>query len=277
MNTETVYDRQRWTFPRVGQRIVKTSIAVFLCLVIYYLRGYEGGSMPTEAMITAILCMQPYVRDSRDYAVSRLTGTLIGAFWGLMFLLFLTAVHSEGDRRLILYAGMAVGVLVSLHSAVLIGKPDTAGLAAIVFLCVVIAFPDIEDPLRQAGLRIVDLFIGTLVAIGVNIFRLPREKQTDRVFFIRSKDLVPDRFSQIPPAAMFRLNYLYDDGARICLMSEHAPAFFALQMSETKLNTPLIVMDGAAIFDANENRYLSLETLPAEDSERLTERLRAWL
>ncbi|MGX8720456.1 MAG: aromatic acid exporter family protein, partial [Eubacteriales bacterium] len=103
MNTETVYDRQRWTFPRVGQRIVKTSIAVFLCLVIYYLRGYEGGSMPTEAMITAILCMQPYVRDSRDYAVSRLTGTLIGAFWGLMFLLFLTAVHSEGDRRLILY------------------------------------------------------------------------------------------------------------------------------------------------------------------------------
>jgi hypothetical protein len=75
---------------------------------------------------------------------------------------------------------------------------------------------------------------------------------------------------------MFRLNYLYDDGARICLMSEHAPAFFALQMSETKLNTPLIVMDGAAIFDANENRYLSLETLPAEDSERLTERLRAW-
>ena len=245
MNTETVYDRQRWTFPRVGQRIVKTSIAVFLCLVIYYLRGYEGGSMPTEAMITAILCMQPYVRDSRDYAVSRLTGTLIGAFWGLMFLLFLTAVHSEGDRRLILYAGMAVGVLVSLHSAVLIGKPDTAGLAAIVFLCVVIAFPDIEDPLRQAGLRIVDLFIGTLVAIGVNIFRLPREKQTDRVFFIRSKDLVPDRFSQIPPAAMFRLNYLYDDGARICLMSEHAPAFFALQMSETKLNTPLIVMDGA--------------------------------
>ena len=275
MNTETVYDRQRWTFPRVGQRIVKTSIAVFLCLVIYYLRGYEGGSMPTEAMITAILCMQPYVRDSRDYAVSRLTGTLIGAFWGLMFLLFLTAVHSEGDRRLILYAGMAVGVLVSLHSAVLIGKPDTAGLAAIVFLCVVIAFPDIEDPIRQAGLRIVDLFIGTLVAIGVNIFRLPREKQTDRVFFIRSKDLVPDRFSQIPPAAMFRLNYLYDDGARICLMSEHAPAFFALQMSETKLNTPLIVMDGAAIFDANENRYLSLETLPAEDSERLTERLRA--
>ena len=273
MNSETIYDRQRWTFPRVGQRIIKTTIAVFICLIIYYLWGFEGENMPTEAMITAILCMQPYVRDSRDYAISRLTGTLIGAFWGLMFLLFLTAVHSEGERQLILYAGMAAGVLVSLYTAVLIGKPDTAGLAAIVFLCVVIAFPDIDNPLRQAGLRIVDLFIGTFVAIGVNLFRLPREKQKDKVFFVRTKDLVPDRFSQIPPAAMFRLNYLYDDGARICLMSEHAPAFFALQMSETKLNTPLIVMDGAAIFDANENRYLSTETLSLEDTERLTARL----
>lgn len=274
MNSETVYDRQRWTYPRVGQRIVKTTIAVFICLIIYYLWGFESGNMPTEAMITAILCMQPYVRDSRDYAISRLLGTLIGAFWGLMFLLFLVAVHSEGERQLILYAGMAIGVMISLHSAVLIGRPDTAGLAAIVFICVVIAFPNIENPLSQAGLRIIDLFIGTFVAIGVNTFRLPREKQKDKVFFVRTKDLVPDRFSQIPPAAMFKLNYLYDDGARICLMSEHAPAFFALQMSDTKLNTPLIVMDGAGIFDANQNRYLSTETLPIEDSERLIMRLR---
>ena len=273
MNSETVYDRQRWTYPHIGQRIVKTTIAVFICLILYYLWGFEGENMPTEAMITAILCMQPYVRDSRDYAINRLTGTLIGAFWGWMFLIFLFAMHSEGERQLILYAGMAVGVLVSMHSAVLIGKPDTAGLAAIVFLCVVIAFPDIKDPLRQAGLRIIDLFIGTLVAIGVNVFRLPREKQKDKVFFVRTKDLVPDRFSPIPPAAMFRLNYLYDDGARICLMSEHAPAFFALQMSNTKLNTPLIVMDGAGIFDANENCCISAETLPVEDSRRLIARL----
>ena len=274
MNGDTIYDRQKWSFPRVGQRIIKTAVAVFICLIFYYLRGYEGGSMPTEAMITAILCMQPYARDTRDYAINRLMGTLIGAFWGFMFLLLLLAVHSEGSRRLILYAGMAVGVVVSLYSAVLIQKPDTAGLAAIVFLCVVISFPEIDDPLRQAFLRIRDLFIGTLAAISVNVFRLPREKQKNQVFFVRTKDLAPDRFSPIPAAAMFRLNYLYDDGARICLMSEHAPAFFSLQMSQTKLNTPLIVMDGAGIYDFNENRYLSIETIDPEDFERVCARLR---
>ena len=273
MNENTLYDRERWRLPYVGQRIVKTSIAVFICLIIYYLRGYRGSEMPTEACITAIVCMQPYVRDSRKYAINRFTGTMIGAVWGLLFLLLLLIFPSMGRSLPILYGRMALGVLLCLYTAVALRKPDAAGLAAIVYLCVVISFPDIEDPLRRTLLRIFDLFIGTVVAIGVNIFRLPRGKQRDTVFFVRTKDLVPDRFSPIAPAAMFRLNYLYDDGAKICLMSEHAPAFFVLQMSATKLNVPLIVMDGAAIYDFNENRYISTENIPPEDSERIRARL----
>ena len=60
MNQETIYDKpEHRPIPLVGQRILKTSIAVFLCLMIYYLQGYSGSDMPTEAMITAIICMQP--------------------------------------------------------------------------------------------------------------------------------------------------------------------------------------------------------------------------
>ena len=71
--------KEKWHPPHIGQRILKTSIAVFLCLLVYRLRGYQGQDMPTEAAITAIICMQPYVRDSREYALNRLAGTLIGA------------------------------------------------------------------------------------------------------------------------------------------------------------------------------------------------------
>ena len=45
--------------PPLGQRIVKTAVAVFLCLLYYWLRGYRGQDMPTEAALTAIICMQP--------------------------------------------------------------------------------------------------------------------------------------------------------------------------------------------------------------------------
>ena len=253
-------ETRRW--PHIGQRILKTTIAVFICLLVYWLRGYRGQDMPTEAAITAIICMQPYVQRSRDFAFNRLTGTLIGAAWGLLLLLLLLVFPALGENVLSRYVLMALGVLMALYTGVLLRKPDCSSLAAIVFICIVIAFPEIDQPFRRTMIRINGVLLGTLVAILVNVARLPRDKIRDRVFFVRTKDLMPDRFSHLPPAALFRLNYLYNDGAKICLMSEHAPAFFTLQMNEAMLSVPLIVMDGAAIYDANENRYLCTETIP---------------
>ena len=256
-------------FPRLGQRIVKTSVAVFLCLLFYYLRGYSGRDMPTEAAITAIICMQPYVRGTRDYALSRFAGTLLGAGCGLLFLLLLLLFPVLGQNLLVLYALMALGMMLCLYGGVLLRRPDISGLAAIVFICVVIAFPEINQPLLQALKRITGVMVGTVSAIAVNVFRLPRVKCRDRVFFVRTRDLSADRFSNIPAAALFRLNYLYADGAKICLMSEHAPAFFAMQLRDARLSVPMIVMDGAALYDAKENRYLCTKTLTETQAEAL--------
>lgn len=273
MNRLLPNERPHWTLPMIGQRIVKTTVAVFLCLLFYWLRGYRGADMPSEAAITAIVCLQPYVRDTRTYALNRFAGSLNGAFWGLMFLLVFLIFPKLSGHLLPVYALMALGVMATLYTAVVVRKPDTASLAAIVFICVVIAFPDIEHPLRQAADRMLGILVGTAAAVAVNVFRLPRSKNRDCVFFVRMKDLAPDRFSAISSAAQFRLNYLYQDGAKICLMSEHAPAFFAAQMSEPMLRMPLIVMDGAAIYDANENIYLSVETLGERQALRMKEHL----
>ena len=262
-------EKEPWQLPRIGQRIMKTSLAVFLCLLVCWLRGLSGMNMTAEAAITAIICMQPYVKDTRQFALNRFLGTLIGSAWGLLFLLMLARFPALGSNRIVLYALMAFGVMLSLYSAVLFKQQDASSLAAIVFICIVIAFPDIDQPLVQAMNRFIDVLIGMGIAILVNVFRLPRTKNRNYVFFLRTKDLVPDRFSRIGNSVQFRLNYLYNDGARICLMSEHAPAFFVSQMSMTKVNTPLIVMDGAAIYDINENRYLYTETIPTDVSVSL--------
>ena len=259
-------DRLHRLLPPLGQRIMKTSVAVFLCLLYYRLRGYRGQDMPTEAAITAIICIQPYMHDSKDFALSRFTGTLIGSFWGLGLLLLLLVAPRLGESLFLVYLLMALGVLASLYTAVLVRRADASGLAAIVFLCIVIAFPDIEEPLRSSGDRIFGVLLGTAIAIGVNVFRLPRSKRRDRVFFVWTKDLSPNRFSQIPPAAEYRLNYLYKDGAKICLMSEHAPAFFTLQLSQGGMQMPMIVMGGAAIYDVDENLYLYTETIRPRDA-----------
>ena len=268
-------NNRQFYLPHIGQRITKTSIAVFITLLVYYLRGYRGADMPAEAAITAIICMQPYVRDTRDYAVSRFIGTFIGAAWGLGFLLLMLVFPTWMDSLLFVYLRMAVGLIFVLYTCVLVRKPDTSAQAAIVFMCVVITFPEVEAPLQQAIQRFTGVLLGTFAAIAVNVFRLPRDKERNLVFFVKASDLVPSRFSLLPSAARFRLNYLYEEGAKICLMSEHAPAFFTLAMSQTMLSVPFIVMDGAAIYDANENVYLSAETVDPWESARLREHLDA--
>lgn len=260
-------------WPHIGQRIVKTAVAVFLCMVIYYGRGYWGSSMPTEAAITAIVCMQPFVSTAAEFAISRFIASLIGGAWGLALLLLLSVAPALGENMVILYGLMGIGILLSLYSTILIDKPDTSSLAAIVFICVVAAYPDIQEPLKQSYVRMLDILIGTGVAIFVNTFRLPRVKRENLVFFVKTEDLVPDNLSRITPAAMFRLNSLYNDGARICLCSEHAPAFFALQMNPAKFSVPMVVMDGAAIYDADENRYLWCERMLEKDSTDLKARM----
>ena len=74
--------------PYIGQRVIKTSIAVFLCLVFYHLRGYDAGTISAKAAISAIICMQPYVNDTRHsrsqphcrHAARRLLGIFVSAY-----------------------------------------------------------------------------------------------------------------------------------------------------------------------------------------------------
>ena len=124
-------NRQKFYLPHIGQRIVKTSIAVLITLLVYYARGYRGAEMPAEAAITAIICMQPYVRDTRDFAISRFLGTFIGAAWGLGFLLLMLVFPRMGSVLLLVYLRMAIGVMLTLYTCVLIRRPDTSGQAAI--------------------------------------------------------------------------------------------------------------------------------------------------
>ena len=257
----------------VGKRIMKTCLAVTLCLLFYMVRGYAGEKMPAEAAITAIICMSTNIRATRSSAAGRFFGTLIGAFWGFLFLVVIPGVPALGKNLWALYLHMGLGTLLALYTAVLIRKPEVAGLSAIVFLCVVISYPDIENPMEQAFKRILDVMVGTTIAILVNTIRLPRKRRRDRVFFVRMKDLALDQFAEIPTTVLYRLENLLQDGAKICLMSEHAPAFHTTRLGNLQFSVPMIVMDGAAIYDANENAYLSITSIDQNSCRWLMKRL----
>lgn len=257
----------------VGQRIIKTCIAVTLCMLFYVIRGYQSSDIPAEAAITAIICMSTNIRGTRENAASRFMGTLIGAFWGFLFLVVVPLFPELEQYRWSLYLLMGAGTMLALYSAVMLRKADAAGLAAIVFICVVVNYPEVESPMEQAFRRILDVLVGTTIAIVINSIRLPRKKLKNRVFFVKLRDLAVDQFASLPPAVLYRLEALLSDGAKICLVSEHAPAFQASQIGNLTFSVPMIVMDGAALYDANENVYLSITSLDPASSKWLMKRL----
>ena len=252
--------------PHLGNRIIKTAVAVFFCLLIHIAVGFRGSA--SGAAISAIICMQPYTTDSKTFAYERVIGTLIGSVWALACV-FLIHLLPFGANAVFAYTLISLFVLLAMYSTVLMKIVNTAALTAIVFLSIVIDLPAIgEAPLIALG-NVLDTLVGVLVAIAVNIFHLPRMKHPEKLFFVRTRDLVPDRWTQMPSSVSIALNYLFNDGARICLMSRWAPAFFISQIELININTPMIVMDGAAMYDVRENKYLDVIPIPHENAERL--------
>lgn len=253
--------------PPLGHRILKTAVAVYICLIIYMLRGYKGAVI--QSCIAAIVCMQPYVSDSKSYAFERVLGIVIGSAWGFAYLLFMYLIPVSPERMVIAYAVMALFVMLSIYSTVIIKKTSTASLVAIIYLGIVISYPYVEEPFAQVADNVLDTMIGIIVAIIVNISHLPRAKHPEYLFFVRTMDLVPDRYAQIPSSVHITLDHLYNDGAKICLVSRWAPAFIISQMGLLNVNSPMIIMDGAGLYDIQRGKYLDVIEIPHNNADRL--------
>ena len=258
-------NKSRLTYlPHLGQRIIKTSIAVFLCLLIHFIMGYKG--MMLQSCITAIICVQPYFKDTKDFAINRGIGTLIGAVWGLLALYITREFEFIMTYKIIAYALIAVGVLVVIYTTVAIKLSDAAGLAAITFLCIVIGIDSTDSPLIITLSRLLDTLIGIIVALIVNIIHLPKIYEHNKIFFLRLNDLVVDRLSEISSGTLIALNRLSNDGAKISLVSPWAPAHILSQVEDFHITTPSIVMDGAALYDISNRKYITLDYISYEDS-----------
>lgn len=255
------------TLPPLGNRIIKTAVAVFICLLLHMAVGYRGSVM--QSAIAAVICLQPNTTDSRTYAIERIFGTVLGSVWGFAYLFLLILCPRLDDHMIVAYTLMALFVMLALYSAVLLKKSAAAALVAIVFLGTVVSYPDVDATPLQAVGTVLDTMVGTLVAVFVNAAHAPRLKHKERLFFVRTMDLVPDRYTNIPSSVHYMLDKLYNDGARICLISRWAPAFIISQMGLLNVNAPVIVMDGAGLYDIGTNKYLDIVEIPKEHAERL--------
>lgn len=151
---------------KVGGRIWKTVIAVYLCFLIDTIRN---TGTPFYAAIAAILCIQRNQHDSIKQAKNREIATIIGGIYGMMFLLFERYIFPI-SIELLRYATLSLLLIPVIKFSLLIRQEKGTFLMCVVFLCVTVTHEGDISPVSFTINRILDTTIGIVVAVAVNIW-----------------------------------------------------------------------------------------------------------
>lgn len=177
-------EKRNRKLPAVGQRIVRSSIAIALCFVLYYIRGKQG--IPFYSALAVLQCIQPYNFNMKEMAKKRTIGTFVGAFWGtiVIFLLFALqgSLHAEIEESFAKYMLISLFTGIVLYSTVVLNCKKSSYFSCVVFLSITTMHITDPNPILFVGNRVLDTLIGIGLAIIVNSVHLPRQKNNDILF-----------------------------------------------------------------------------------------------
>ena len=207
------------SMPRIGMRIIKTSIAAFLILLIFTAVGAKRS--PFYVLITTIICIQPDIANTKDTAFNRAIGTLIGAVTG------------------------AVAMLLEMPL-----------MACVAYLSVAVIAHDGVSPYEFLFYRVVDTFLGVGIGSLVGSFHTHGKKRNDVLFVAELDDELRSAHRQISEFNKTALNHMIDEGALFTMITRQTPASLIAEVEHLKLRLPVIALDGAVLYDIYQNRYL---------------------
>lgn len=236
-------------------RIVKSAAAIAICYLIFFLRGNNG--IVFYSQLAALWCIQVYISNSRKNAVQRFIGTIIGAAYGLIFLLIKRKMNFSAGRNEVISALVISGmIIVVLYTTVLIKKKQASYFSCVVFLSIVVNHVSDSNPYLFVWNRFLDTVIGIAVGIGVNCFSLPKDKQKDILFISGLDDTLLHKEDNLSDYSKVELNRMLDEGVQFTISTMRTPASLMKPMSDIRLKLPVIAMDGAVLYDIQENIYL---------------------
>ena len=286
---------------RIGLRIGKTAIAVFLCLTLYvvlktieYIPGVPENFAfnwynPFFAGIAAAYSIHPSKKASLRQAKNRIVASLIGGIFGILLVSIYTifggewpnvyAVDLESFNFLLPYLLVSICIVLVIETGVVLNQRDAVFVSVLTFLSVTIN-PNsaVEKWYWQFGInRILSTIIGVLIALGVNMFRLPRLYNNKNLLFCVGIDGMlngdNDRFKEY---INYKMNDLYSKGANLTLVTTRTPTTFMPLLDDISISHTIVCMSGAAIYDTKSYKYLDYLPIEKETSKKIIKLLKEY-
>lgn len=253
-------EKNKIVLPPIGMRIFKSFLGVSLGFVIYFLRGQQGA--PFYTALSVLWCVRAYSSETRGMAAQRTIGTFIGGGYGLILIL-IAQYSTLLDRDIIRYLVISLCLIPVLYTTVLMNKKNASYFACVVFLSISVVHLSSANPYIFVFNRILDTLVGIGIGLLLNEVHLPRRKKKDILFVSALNDvLIFEGQNQLKPFTKVELNRLLDEGLNFTVCTMRTPGFVIELLKDIRINYPLVVMDGAALFDPVKNSYI--KTLPLD-------------
>jgi len=149
---------------RVGQRIIKTCISVFLCMVVTHLLGCN----PFYAVITAVLCMQKDLETSKVFSTNRIIGTLAGGVMGLITVIVRDYLNIPEHSIFIDYIFYSIAIVPLILWTVNKQFKGASFVSTVVYFSIVLLNVADRTPFTAVFYRVVETLIGIMISLGVN-------------------------------------------------------------------------------------------------------------
>ncbi len=253
-------------FPPIGNRILKSAAAVLICSIIYFLRGQKG--IPFYSMLAALWCIQPYSEGTFKMAYQRTVGTVIGALYGLItivFEIYAVPVYNTFWG----YAFIAFMIIPVIYTTVVLDKKNASYFSCVVYLSITVIHMTDNAPCLFVLNRVIDTFVGIAAGIAVNSARLPRGRVKNLLFAAELDDMLSPVNERLSPYSKVEINRMLSDGANFTLATMRTPAAIMEILSDVKMKLPVIVMNGAALYDMNENSYVRAYIISPETCDEI--------
>lgn len=177
---------------RLGMRTIKSALAVFLCILFFHV---TDRGLPMIAALSAVFSLRQDLTTTVSFGRSRIIGNSIGGFLGIIYFLVKNYFHNDFLVELFLLPVLVVIVIVVSD-----GINNNSGIISAIatLLLIALSVPQGESSL-YAIQRVLDTFIGTFIAIGINFFLRPPETE-------KKEELVEDLVELQKKEALLREN-----------------------------------------------------------------------
>ena len=264
----------------IGLRNIKTAIAVFITLmfklVLVLLIGEEQAFVwytPFFAAIAAAYSMHKDVQSSLRQAKIRSLGSIIGGLYGIVIVLLVEEcllplfggefLNNHLAVWAISYTIYSVAIIGAIFLAVKARQAPAVFITCLTYLSVTVSIRNGGQPVVFFGLnRILSTIFGVFVAVGVNMIKFPKRKNKNILFISTLDNNLLNKQQLFSGFIQYKLNSLVTQGAKITFATTRTPSSVNQIFDGINLKLPIIIMNGAAIFDLSNHHYSNIQYIP---------------